>query len=68
MIYGRLNLISKPMQVYNCDETGVSVVHKLSKVVAELGRRNVYAITLVRRGKLILYCHVLQHLALYCCQ
>ena len=22
-IYGRLNLMSKPMQVYNCDETGV---------------------------------------------
>ena len=50
-IYGRLNLISKPMQVYNCDETGVSVVHKPGKVVAELGRRNVYAITSGEKGK-----------------
>ena len=50
-VYGRLNLISKPMQVYNCDETGVSIVHKPSKVIAELGRRNVYAITSAERGK-----------------
>ena len=27
-IYGRLNLISKPMQLFNCDEMGISVVHK----------------------------------------
>ena len=27
-IYGRLNLISKPMYIYNVDETGISVVHK----------------------------------------
>ena len=50
-IYGRLNLISKPIQVYNCDETGVSVVNKPGKVVAELGRRNVYAITSGEKGK-----------------
>lgn len=50
-IYGKLNLISKPMQVYNCDETGVSIVHKPGKVLAELGRRNVYAITSAEKGK-----------------
>ena len=48
-IYGKLNLISKPMQVYNCDETGVSIVHKPSKVIAEFGRHNIYAITRVGR-------------------
>ena len=37
-IYGRLNLITKPMQVYNADETGVSIVHKMGKVLAHLGR------------------------------
>ena len=47
----QLNLICKPMQVFNCDETGVTIVHKPSKVVAELGRRNVYAITSAERGK-----------------
>ena len=36
--YGRLNLITKPMQVYNADETGVSIVHKMGKVLAHLGR------------------------------
>jgi hypothetical protein len=50
-IYGRLNLISKPMQIYNCDETGVTVVHKPGKVVAEMGRHKVYAVTSAERGK-----------------
>ena len=39
------------MQVFICNETGVSIVHKPSKVVAELGRRNVYAVTSAERGK-----------------
>lgn len=51
-IYGKLNLITKPMQVFNCDETGITVVHKPGKVVAELGRRNVYAVTSAERGKI----------------
>ena len=51
-IYGsRLNLISKPMQVFNCDETGISVVHKPGKVVAEVRWRNVYAVTSGEKGK-----------------
>ena len=50
-IYGRLNLMCKPMQIYNCDETGVSVVHKPGEVVAEMGRHKVYAVTSAERGK-----------------
>ena len=50
-LYGRLNLMSKPMQVYNVDETGLGIVHKPGKVVAELGRRNVYSITAAEKGK-----------------
>ena len=50
-IYGRLNLICKPMQIYNCDETGVSVVHKPGKVVAEMGCHKVYAVTSAEKGK-----------------
>ena len=50
-IYGRLNLICKPMQIYNCDETGITMVHKPGKVVAEMGRHKVYAITSAERGK-----------------
>ena len=30
--WGAFNLINKPMQVYNIDETGISVVHKPGKV------------------------------------
>ena len=47
-VYG---LISKPMLIFNCDETGVNIVHKPSKVIAELGCRNVYAVTAAERGK-----------------
>ncbi len=50
-LYGRLNLISKPMQIFNADETGVTFVHKPGKVVAELGRHNVYSLTSAERGK-----------------
>jgi len=39
------------MLIFNCDETGISVVHKPGKVIAELGRRNVYAVTSAERGK-----------------
>ena len=39
------------MHVYNCDETGVSVVHRPGKVVAEVGRRNVFAVTSGEKGK-----------------
>ena len=49
-IYGRLNLITKPMQVYNADETGVSIVHKMGKVLAHLGRRRVFC-CVRREGK-----------------
>ena len=51
-IYGRLNLVAKPMQVFNADETGISVVHKPGKVVAELGRHYVYALTSAEKGKI----------------
>ena len=38
------------MLVYNVDETGLSVVHSPSKVVAQVGR-NVYSLTSGERGK-----------------
>ena len=39
------------MLIYNCDETGISIVHKPGKVVTEMGRRNMYALTTAERGK-----------------
>ena len=39
------------MLIYNCNETGISVVHKPGKVIAELCRRNVYAVTSAEWGK-----------------
>ena len=50
-LYGRLNLINKPMQVYNVDETGISVVHKPGKVLTAVGRKHVYSITSGEKGK-----------------
>ncbi len=46
-----INLIAKPMQIYNCDETGVTIVHKPGKIVIELGRHNVYALNSAEKGK-----------------
>ena len=50
-LYGRLNIISKPMQIYNADETGISVVHKPGKVISELGRKHVYCVTSGEKGR-----------------
>ena len=50
-IFGRLNLISKPGQIFNADETGVTIVHKPSKVIAQVGRRNVPALTSAEKGR-----------------
>lgn len=50
-ICARLNLLAKPMQLFNVDETGISIVHKPGKVVTELGRRNVWGITSAEKGK-----------------
>ena len=45
-LYGKLNLVSRPMQIFNCDETGVTIVFKPNKVVAELGKRCVHSVSL----------------------
>ena len=50
-LYGRFNLINKPMQVYNIDETGISVVHKPGKVFSAVGRKHVYSLTSGEKGK-----------------
>ena len=57
-LYGKLNLVSRPMQNFNSDETGVTIVFKPNKVVAELGKRHVYALSAVERGKTSLFCYV----------
>ena len=55
-LYGRLNLITKPMQVYNLDETGVCVVHKPGKVFSAVGRKHVYCIISGEKGRLWFVC------------
>ena len=50
-ICARLNILSKPMQIYNIDEVGVSIVHKPGKVITELGRRCVWSVTSAEKGK-----------------
>ena len=47
-VYGRLNLLTKPMQVYNA---GINVVYKPGKVLAMVGRKNVYNVATAERGK-----------------
>ena len=54
-VCARLNIPSKPMQIYNMDETGISIVHKPGRVFAELGRRNVWELTSVEKGRRLQY-------------
>ena len=37
--------------MFNMDKTGLSIVHKPGRVVAEFGRRNVWAITSAEKGR-----------------
>ena len=50
-MYARLNILTKPMQVYNVDECGVNVTLHKGQVVSELGRRNVHRVTAFEKGK-----------------
>ena len=50
-LYARLNILTKPMQIYNMDECGISIVHTPGKVVTELGRKTVWTITSAEKGK-----------------
>jgi hypothetical protein len=59
-LYGKLNLVLKPMQIFNCDEIGVTIVFKPNKVIAELGKCHVYAVSAAERGKHTPFCHVRQ--------
>ena len=58
--YARLNILAKPMQIFNMDESGMTVVHKPGKVVTELGSwRNIWSLTSGEKGKThILVCCV----------
>ena len=44
-IFARYNLLTKPMHIYNMDEIGINVVHKSGRILTELGRKKVWALT-----------------------
>ena len=46
----KLNILKNPMNIFNMDETGVTIVHKVEKVVTEIRHRNVLA-TSGEKGK-----------------
>ena len=50
-LYAKLNIIAKPMLIYNVDETGVTVVTKPTGVVTQVGRKAVYSIAAAEKGK-----------------
>ena len=50
-IFARYNLLTKPMHIYNMDETGINVVHKSGRILTELGRKKVWALTSGEKGK-----------------
>ena len=50
-VCAKLNILNKPMNIFNMDETGVTIVHKGGKVVTKIGRQNVWAVTSGEKGK-----------------
>ena len=50
-VCARLNILNKPMQIFNVDEAGISIVHKPGKVITEIGRKNVWSLTSAEKGK-----------------
>lgn len=43
-------------QIYTCDETGLSTVHKPPKVIAPSGQKQIGKITSAERGLLVTMC------------
>ena len=51
-IYVRLNILTKPMLIFNADETGISKVHKpRMKIIAGRGQKCVWSLTSGERGR-----------------
>ena len=51
-VCARLNILSKPMQIFNADEIGLSKVHKpRTKVIAKRGQKTVWSLTSGERGR-----------------
>ena len=50
-LYAWLNLLSKPMQVYNVDESGLNVTQHKGKVVADVKRRGVHRVVASEKGR-----------------
>ena len=46
----------EPHAIYNCDETGITTVHKPCKVIAEKGKKQVGKLTSAERGSLVTVC------------
>ena len=51
VIYVQLKILTKSMQVYNKDESGITIIHNPGKVVTELGRKKCVVNYIGREGK-----------------
>ena len=51
VIYARLKILTKSMQVNNKDECGITIIHNPGKVVIELGRKKCVVSYIGREGK-----------------
>ena len=49
-LYARFNLLGKPMQVYNVDESGLNVMQHKGKVVADVKRGGVHCVVASEKG------------------
>ena len=51
-VYAWLDILAKPMQIFNTDKMRVSVVQKPGKVVTEVGCQTVWSVTSAEIGKI----------------
>ena len=49
-MYAGLNILTKPMQVYNVDECSINVTLHKGRVISEVGRRNVHRVVASEKG------------------
>ena len=62
----KYSLIEKPVQLYNCDESGMPLEHNLPKIIAEKGAKKVGQISSGNKTQItVLACCVVQQVKLY---
>jgi len=50
-LYAKSNIISKPITVFNVNETGIAIVTKPTEYLTQVGRKAMHCIAAAEKGK-----------------